>query len=159
MGGGGPAKAADPKVTPFVDYSAQTPDIPNWFANRTANAATFTPDFTASQSSFGQPQQAVQQPMPSVQQNVAPTGYAAHTPHNAMREDWTMPRPPQHIPQGPNEDHLARMERRRMRFGIPTAETRFRPTYQNYTDTDPMQSTGPDGTPLMGPTLWSPGRR
>lgn len=157
MGGGGPAKAAQPTVTPFVEPAAPANPIPNWFANRTANAGTFTPDFTASQSSFGQqPQQAVQPQMQPVQQSFAPTGYAAHTPHNAMREDWTMPRPPQHMPQGPNEDHIARMERRRMRFGIPTAATRYRPTYQNYTDTDPAQSTGPDGAPL---SLFRPGVR
>lgn len=170
MGGGGPAKAADPKVTPFVDYSAQTPDIPNWFAGRQASGGSFAPDFSQSQQSFGQPAQQLTGGTPAVMsqaalgntgivalpqgqqvqpQNVAPTG--PHIPHNMQQSgDFGMQHPPEHMMRGPNEDHLARMQRireRRMRFGIPT-----RPMpYSNYTDTNPAMSTGPDGAPFLGP--------
>lgn len=88
MGGGGPAKAADPKVTPFVDYSAQTPAIPNWFANRTAQQAAFTPDFSQSQTALSTPaQQPVQQVMPATALMPAPAtvndmASGSISPHN-----------------------------------------------------------------------------
>lgn len=80
MGGGGPAKAAQPTVTPFVDPAAPKNPVQNWFAGSTqapgSGANTFTPNFNQSASAFGNVNQMSAQSTPTqavTQQQVNPT--------------------------------------------------------------------------------------
>ena len=190
MGGGGPGKAAEPKVTPFVDYSAQTPEIPNWFADRQATGTSFTPDFSQSKSAFGAsaPQPA---PMPAAPMPSAPAQMPQQAPVNPQPMPMGSPTPftssasPVMQKLAKFAMHGTQEQSPPMRFGIPTAfgggfpfgnlqqflspETwqmlqRFSggfggfssaPRYTNYTDTNPADSTGPQGPQNFMPrSIW-----
>lgn len=164
MGGGGPAKAAQPTVTPFVDPAGPKNPIPNWFGGGSGSNA-FAPDFTQSAKAFGST-------APALQQAPATSAPAQQSPVQTMQAPMqTMQQPD--LQYAPDDGEVFRPH---MRFAIPTQpipaphmrhqqrmlerQQRMlarRPTYTNYTDTNPDLSTDANGFSPMNsqrPNLW-----
>lgn len=158
MGGGGPAKAAQPTVTPFVEPAAPQNPIPNWFqGNSGATGKTsFTPDFSGSKSSFSTPQAQIpaapvstsgySQP-PAASPASPPMNYTAgpatSTPVGSMPQQqfmpFNIPTFSQNKPWWAPQDMWANFGK--MTQGFNNWFNQPAPTYTNYTDTTPQEHT------------------